>query len=85
MRVSGIGSGDNDHGGQILPKNILKWAIIIKWYESANPTPPKKKIKKLRNGNCKLLKVFKLKLNILSTMNEPSLAQDLRPEDNEET
>ena len=47
--------------------------------------PPRKKKKKLRNRNCKLLKVFKLKLNILSTMNEPSLAQDLRPEDNEET
>ena len=38
----------------------------------------------LWNRNCKLLKVFKLKLNILSTMNEPSLAQDLRL-DNEET
>ena len=39
---------------------------------------------KLQNGNCKLLKVFELKLNILSTMNESSLAQDFIP-DNEET
>ena len=39
---------------------------------------------KLKNGNCKLLTVFKLKLNILNRMNKPSLAQDLRP-DNEET
>ena len=62
-------------------KNILKWAIIIKWYESANlppPLPPPQKKKKLQNEN------FKLKLNILSTMNKPSLGQDLWP-DNEET
>lgn len=39
---------------------------------------------KLQNGNRKLLTVFKLKLNFLNTMNEPSLAQDLRS-DNEET
>ena len=35
---------------------------------------------KLQNGNYKLLKVFKLKLNILSTLNEPSLAPNLRPD-----